>query len=171
MRETTEQPRARSNDLVVKPVGEEVLVYDLARHRAHSLNRVAAAVWQACDGARGTAALAAEATKQSGQIVPVEAVRYALQGLGKAQLLEGPVADSRLTRREVMAKLGTAAAIALPLVTTITTPTAAQTASCKAVNTPCTTTAECCGFGCGPTTSGCTCTFFKTFGTFCLRLE
>jgi hypothetical protein len=171
MRETTEQPRARTTDLVVKAIGEEVLVYDLSRHRAHSLNRVAAAVWRACDGTRGTAALATAATRDAGQIVPIEAVRYALQGLGKAQLLEGEVGDGRLTRREVMAKLGTAAAVALPLVTTITTPTVAQAVSCKAVNTPCTTTAECCGFGCGPTTSGCTCTFFKTFGTFCLRLD
>jgi Coenzyme PQQ synthesis protein D (PqqD) len=171
MRESTERPRARTSDLVVKGVGDEVLIYDLARHRAHSLNRVAAAVWRSCDGTRGVLALATAASRESGYVVPTEAVRYALQGLGRAQLLDAPFEDGRLTRREVMAKLGTAAAVALPLVTTIVTPTAAQTASCKNLNQPCTTTAECCGTGCGPSTSGCTCTFFMNAGTFCLRLD
>src|SRR5262245_18504542 len=50
MREESKQPRAKTSELVVKKVGEELLVYDLARHKAHSLNRVAAAVWRACDG-------------------------------------------------------------------------------------------------------------------------
>ena len=32
-------PRARTSGLVVKTLAEEVLVYDLTRHKAHSLNR------------------------------------------------------------------------------------------------------------------------------------
>ena len=74
-----------------------------------------------------------------------------------------------MTRRQVMASLGTAAA-ALPIVTTIVAPTPAQAVSCKNLNDPCTLDQECCGNGCGPTTGGCTCTFFKTFGKRCLQV-
>ncbi len=44
MGEKREAPRARTSGLVVKVLGDEVLVYDLARHRAHRLNHAAAAV-------------------------------------------------------------------------------------------------------------------------------
>lgn len=160
MRQENEQPQARTSDLVVKGVGEELLVYDLARHRAHSLNRVAAAVWRACDGTRGVAALGQAAARESGQAVPVDAVRYALQSLGRAQLMEGPVAEGGLTRREVMARLGTAAAVALPLVTTIIAPTSAQAASCLVENEgPCVTASQCCANGCGG--ANCICAFSK----------
>jgi hypothetical protein len=163
MRQESERPRARTSDLVVKGVREEFLVYDLARHRAHSLNRVAAAVWRACDGTRGVAALGVAAARESGQPVPIEAVRYALQSLGRAQLLEGPVEEGGLTRRQVMARLGTAAAAALPLVTTIVAPTAAQAQSAQACLSenvgPCTSDAQCCKFACGG--ENCICRFSK----------
>jgi hypothetical protein len=164
MRSESERPRARTSDLVVKGVREEVLVYDLARHRAHSLNRVAAAVWRACDGTRNVAALGVAAARESGQEVPVEAVRYALQSLGRAQLLEGPVEEGGVTRRQVMARLGTAAAAALPLVMTITAPTAAQAQSlaggCLHENEgPCTSVTQCCKLSCGG--ADCVCVFSK----------
>ena len=170
MREHSERPRARTSDLVIKGIGDEVLVYDLTTHRAHSLNRVAAAVWRACDGTRGVDRLRAAAAADAERPVPAEAVQYALQVLGRAGLLEGPVEEG-LTRRQVMAKLGTAAAVALPAVTTIIAPTAAQAVSCKALGQPCQTNAECCGEGCNPvTTFGCSCSLFKTFGLRCLQL-
>jgi hypothetical protein len=165
MAQEGKQPRARTSDLVVKEVREELLVYDLTRQRAHSLNRVAAAVWRACDGTRGVVALGKVAARESGHALPAEAVRYALQSLGRAQLLEGPVEEGGLTRREVMARLGTAAAVALPLVTTIVAPTAAQAQStppdtCLHENQgPCTSATQCCPFGCGG--ANCICTFSK----------
>jgi len=45
-------PQARSEDLVIQDIGDEVLVYDLTRHKAHCLNRTAALVWRKCDGTR-----------------------------------------------------------------------------------------------------------------------
>jgi coenzyme PQQ synthesis protein D (PqqD) len=163
MRQESEQPQARTSGLVVKGVGEELLVYDLARHQAHSLNRVAAAVWRACDGTRGVAALGGAAARESGHAVPAESVRYALQSLGRAQLLEGPGEKGGLTRREVMARLGTAAAVALPLVTTIIAPTAAQAQSPTCFNEnegPCNPSApNCCPAACGG--GNCICVFSK----------
>ena len=119
-------PTARTTGLVVKTVADKVLVYDLETHRAHSVNRVAAAVWRQCDGTR-TAATIAAALQRDG--VTEDAVRYALGKLGQARLLDGSMPTAGLTRREVMRRLGTAAAVALPMVTTIIAPTAAQAQS------------------------------------------
>ena len=122
-------PVARQHDLVIKTVGDKLLVYDLERHRAHSLNRVAAAVWRRCDGARDADRIAAELRIGNGVPVTQRAVEYALGELARARLLTGPVARVGLTRREVVRRLGTAAAVALPLVTTIVAPTAAAAQS------------------------------------------
>ena len=50
--ETGRRPRSRTEGLVMRQVGEELLVYDLERHRAHCLNRAAAIVWGECNGVR-----------------------------------------------------------------------------------------------------------------------
>ena len=44
------KPQVRKDGLVVKELPEEMLVYDLERHRAHCLNQTAALVWKHCDG-------------------------------------------------------------------------------------------------------------------------
>ena len=36
--------------MLVREIGEETLVYDLARHEAHCLNAPAAFVYRQCDG-------------------------------------------------------------------------------------------------------------------------
>ena len=152
-----ERPAARTRDVVVKAVGDEVLVYDLQRHGAHGLNAVAAAVWRACDGTRDVRALAAAATAALGQPVAPDAVRLALQDLGRAHLLTTPVEPAGLTRRELMRRLGTAAAVALPLATSVVAPSAAQAQSCLPNGAPCTASPQCCsgncdepGFACAP---------------------
>ena len=43
-------PQARKDGLIIKALTDEVVVYDLERHEVHCLNRVAALVWQHCDG-------------------------------------------------------------------------------------------------------------------------
>ncbi len=152
MAQRTAWPTRRTSGLVVKTVGDEVLVYDLDRHHAHSLNPVAAAVWRSCDGARDLPALAAAVQAELGAPVPPEAVRYAIETLGRAGLVTGPVADAGLTRRDLMRRLGTAAAVALPLVTTITAPTAAQAQSgiveCLQAGASCSFSAQCCSNNC-----------------------
>jgi hypothetical protein len=60
--------------------------------------------------------------------------RLALQSLRKANLIEEKAVDVRekptVSRRELMKTLGKAAAITLPVVTSIVAPEAAQAASC-----------------------------------------
>ncbi len=43
-------PRARQENLIVRELLDEVLVYDLRRDKAHCLNRTTALVWKHCDG-------------------------------------------------------------------------------------------------------------------------
>ncbi len=43
-------PRAREDNLIVEPVGDELLVYDRDRHQAHCLSRATAFIWRRCDG-------------------------------------------------------------------------------------------------------------------------
>ena len=159
-------PLARRDGLVVKTVGDEVLVYDLERARAHSLNAQAAAIWRQCDGRRPVAALAAAVRAETGVPVTAAAVEYGLAALSRARLLAGERPVLGPTRRQVLAKIGTAAAI--PLVLSITAPTAAQAQSptCIPQGGACTGFTCCPGLLCFRTTptlgvcppdTGCTC--------------
>ena len=138
-----ERPVARTAGLVVKAAGDEVLVYDLERHRAHSLNRVAAAVWRTCDGRRTEGEIVARLRDEQAIPVTPELVRYGLRELERARLVSGSGRDGALTRRELMRRLGTAAA-AVPLVTSIVAPTAAEAQSCTGAGDTCTSLAQCC---------------------------
>ena len=137
-------PLARRDGLVVKTVGDEVLVYDLERARAHSLDALAAAIWRQCDGRRPVAALAAAVRADTGPPVTAAAVEYGLAALGRARLLAGERPVPGPTRRQVLARIGTAAAI--PLVLSITAPTAAQAQSqaCLPTGSAC-VGGDCCG--------------------------
>jgi hypothetical protein len=124
------KPIAREKGLVVQDLADETLVYDLERHKAHCLNRTAAAVWRLCDGKRDEAALARLLEKDLGTAADTDVVRLALRDLGRARLLQEPVAaDTRLSRRRLIQRLGQA--VALPLVVSIVSPTAAQAATCR----------------------------------------
>ena len=145
-----DRPAARTSGLVVKALRDEVLIYDLAQHRAHSLNRPAAAVWRACDGTRTAGQIAALLREADLPVAP-EAVRYALAELGKTRLLASPVVESGLTRRQLLARLGTGAAV--PLVSSIVAPRAAQAQSCLGVGAVCGGGPPCCaGLNCCITT-------------------
>jgi hypothetical protein len=150
----TDRPIARTGGLATNAAGDEVLVYDLERHRAHRLNAVAATVWRHCDGSRDVAAIAAVLRGSGGPSMTVEVVRYALAELGRARLLRAPVAGTALTRRELVQRVGRAAAVALPLVASITVPTAAQAQSVlclppsdTGLGVDCTSDEDCCGPG------------------------
>lgn len=124
------KPNAREKGLVVQDLADETLVYDLERHKAHCLSRTAAAVWRLCDGKRDEAALARLLEKDLGTAADEDVVRLALRDLGRARLLQEPVAaDARLSRRRLIQRLGEA--VALPLVVSIVSPTAAQAATCR----------------------------------------
>ena len=233
-------PKARSEGIISKEVGGELLVYDCDRDQAHCLNETAAAVWNLCDG--GTSLLeiserlavsrqmavasrqtaeadgsretaegsgeTAEGSRQkavgreqtadssgktaegfslstqqtalstSSQMTPDNQIIWlALDQLRRSHLLEETTAANEettwpeaipglenMSRREAVRRIGLGAAITLPIVISMTAPTAVEAAvSCGASCHPCSTPADCCGVcsnttvpGCGPTTPRCT---------------
>jgi Coenzyme PQQ synthesis protein D (PqqD) len=123
-------PRARQDNLTVRELPEETLVYDKERHKAHCLNRTAALVWRHCDGATSLDELGRLLAAELGVAEAVEVVGLALEQLQRRHLLAEaplPLAD-RLSRRDALKKLALTAA-ALPLVMTIATKAAAQSMS------------------------------------------
>jgi hypothetical protein len=142
------RPLARSDGLVVRELPEEVLVYDLGTHKALCLNRTAALVWKLCDGRRGVEAILRALRAETGEPFTEEVVWLALERLSRdgllAERVRSPAALAGVSRREVLKKIGLAAAVTLPVVTAIVAPTTAQAASCTPTGGACTASAECC---------------------------
>lgn len=136
-------PLARTDRLLVMDIDGETLVYDLARHRAHCLNAVAARVWRLCDGRTSVDRIAVAVADATGAAVDEDLVGYALRRLNGARLIEGlrPVAPARtVTRRDLLQRM-TAAGVGmlmLPTVASIVAPTTLQAqASCLPTGAPC----------------------------------
>jgi hypothetical protein len=144
-------PEARKEGLVVQELSGEVLVYDRERNKAHCLNSTAALVWEYCDGKTSVAQIARAIEGEIKAPVDEDVIWLGVEQLSKTHLLqEGaklPEHKSGLSRREVMKRIGLAAAVALPVVTSIVAPTAAQAATCIPLGQPCTTSAQCCAPG------------------------
>jgi hypothetical protein len=156
-------PVARSEDLVIQELPDEVLVYDLRRHKAHCLNQTAAFVWNHCDGRSTPNQIASLMGQEFSQSVSVDAVWFALSKLSKADLLQEPVSlpqtKAGLSRRSAMRRIGLGA-LMIPVVMTIVSPTAMAGASVPAACIPCTRfgsgamRADTCPAECGPTVLG-----------------
>ena len=152
-------PQARRSGVITSELDGEILIYDLARHRAHCLNASAAFVWRNCDGQRTEADLAVLWQEATGQPGGQEIVTLALRQLQRARLLEAMIetTGSRFSRQELLRKAGFVGAAAIvPTVLSIVAPPAAYAASCIhcGTSTPCTQGAVAC---CSP----CTCTKYR----------
>jgi hypothetical protein len=134
-------PSARKSKLVVRELAEEVLVYDEETHRAHCLNRTAALVWERCDGATPVSAIAERIGRQLSSPFSDDLVLLALDQLAEFDLLAPgaarPAPPNLISRRKMIRRLGLAAAVSLPLITSIVSPTAAGAQSpCNESNCP-----------------------------------
>lgn len=139
MKRTERLAEARKEGLLVHPLSDEVLVYDLDRHKAHCLNKTAALVWNRCDGKTSVAELAQKLEDEVGAPVDEQLVWLALDQLRRTRLLRqetppvhtarSPLQTAGLSRRELIKRAGIGAAIALPIVTSILAPTPAQAAT------------------------------------------
>lgn len=118
------KPQARRTDVIVQGVGTDVLVYDQLRDAAHSLNATAAYLYWQADGTRTVAELATGMSHALGVPDDARLVEEGLAQLTRVDLLEsGRTTDGRaVSRREVVRRLGALAA-AMPIVTSIVTPT------------------------------------------------
>lgn len=149
------QPMARLAHMVMSHVGEEVLVYDETTHAIHRLNPTSHLVWSLCDGTRSLPDLAQAASAALGTEVTDAVVRLALSQLASAKLLDGDLSlvqkEPRQSRRTVLRRLAIAGGVALPVLVSISAPTAVQAQSCLGLGTPCSSSAQCCLGLCGTT--------------------
>jgi hypothetical protein len=125
-------PVAREDELLVQEVGDETVVYDGKTKEAHCLSPLADVVFVNSDGRTTIKQLASLAAERLGEPVDEARVLDALAQLEERNLLERSAAQTGRSRREVLgqgAKLSAAAA-AMPLITSIVVPTpaSAQTA-------------------------------------------
>lgn len=128
-----EHPQARSEDLVVEEIGQETLVYDLAKDRAHCLNRTSSWIWKRCDGRTSVAELTVALCRELGTEFDEQWVRISLKQLSRAGLLDRPARTSSAfataSRREFAKKLGKMAVL-VPVISSVTAPLSAQLLSC-----------------------------------------
>lgn len=146
-------PRSRTEKLIVQETSDETLVYDLAKHKAHCLNRSAAAVWSMCDGRSTVTQAASVLNERFGLPADERIVHLALDHLAKAKLLDDgheSLPDVGSSRREVIQRIGLIGglAIALPLVSSIVAPMAAAAATCIPNGFACEASADCCSGRC-----------------------
>jgi hypothetical protein len=125
------KPRARHEGLLVRDLGDEVVVYDLEAHRSHCLNETAALVLRECDGHRTVAVIAAQVGRELGGPPHEDLVRYTLRKLADARLLDQPTREAAtLTRRQLARRIGQAAL--LPVVISLLAPKPSEAATCQA---------------------------------------
>jgi hypothetical protein len=141
-------PRMRTQRLIIDELPDEVLVYDLDRHKAHCLNQTAALVWKLCDGRTMPRAIARRVQSELDQPFSEDLVWLALRQLNKIHLLEEsvglPTQLAGMSRREMVRAMGIAAAVSVPLITSIVSPTAVQASTCFPGGHACSTSAQCC---------------------------
>jgi hypothetical protein len=136
-------PAAR-DDLLVRELADEAVVYDFATARAHCINPAALQVFRLCDGQKSVKQIA----RALGAPFDEGTVWIAVGALAKAKLLRepAPVPPVDHSRRRFFR---TAAATALvPLVWSIVAPTPAYAASCTVNCVPasaCMVVGTCCG--------------------------
>lgn len=136
------KPNARREKLIVKDLGGDTVVYDEATSEAHELNRTAALVWRHCDGQKSVADLARIVGEETALPADEGVVGLAIAQLTQAGLLEQSegAAVAAISRRQLVGRLGAAAALLLPAVTTVVAPTSAMAQSGPIPPTPFPTT-------------------------------
>jgi len=145
------KPRARKDGLVVRELSGELLVYDRERKKALCLNETAALIWNLCDGETSVSALRSSLEDKTATTVEEQVIWYALDQFNKDHLLEEraqrPADIDRMSRRELIQRIGLAASI--PLVASIVAPNVFAAVSCTQT---CSLPTDCTAAGC---TNGC----------------
>lgn len=140
-----ELPERRKKGLVVQELSDEVLVYDLERHKAHCLNHTAAMIWKRCDGKTSIAEIARMMKYEMNGVIDEEVIWEAVSQLSRNNLLVERISKpTGMTRREVIRKIGITAAVALPAVISIVAPSAVQAQSCRTLLQSCSPSQQCC---------------------------
>jgi len=143
-------PQARKERLLVEELDDELLIYDLDRHKAHCLNLTAALIWIRCDGKTSAREMARSLERELDTFVEEEIVWQGIKQLEKARLLiNSNHRTESASRRDVIRKAGAVATVALPFITSIVAPRSVEAGSCVALgDIGCNTNRPCCAGVC-----------------------
>src|SRR5262245_1283049 len=110
-------------NLIVRRLKDELILYDRKTNRAYCLNRVAGEVWGLCDGKTTLSEIVEHFQKIGEPEIDRNVIYLSLRKLERAGLLKNDWPDvERITlssRRALIKKLGIAATLSLPIVTSI----------------------------------------------------
>ena len=135
-RHSEQRPLARKEGLLIERLPDEVLVYDLDRKKAHCLNGSAALIWNHCDGKTSVEGIRRILEQDAQGKINGDVVWLGLDQLYEARLIDTklvkPGARGRLSRRELVKRIGVA--VSIPLVASVLAPTASAAVSCVGRN-------------------------------------
>lgn len=147
-------PLARQEGLIVRELPDEVLVYDLSTDKAHCLNQTSALIWKHCDGQTTVGELVRLIEREMKTPADADVVWLALKQLERFKLLEERVQQpAKVSRRDLILKYAPATLV-LPVILSISAPTAAQAGStppppsCLPDGASCSVDSDCCSFNC-----------------------
>jgi len=128
-------PRALRSNIFTESLADETILYDKAAHKAHSLNKTVAMVWESADGQKSVGEIAGVLHRNLGLPEDRSIVLLALEELQTAGLLETTPevgeGEERPSRRQVARRLALAGASVglVPLVASVLAPTPAMASS------------------------------------------
>lgn len=127
-------PKAISEGLTKKKIGNELLIYDHRQNRAILLNEASYLVWEQCDGETSVETITELLAKKDPSPIDPSIVVLALEKLDSEELLErnwaSPPRSQGFTRRELMTIVGKTSLVALPTVMAISIAGPASAQSC-----------------------------------------
>jgi hypothetical protein len=141
--------RFKQRKLIAREIGDELLLFDEQTSTAHCLNGIAGEMWTACE-AESSAADITDSLCSRWPELKEDVVEASLSHMADAGLLEETEEQEivSMSRRNLVRKMGLAAAVALPIVvTSVLIPPAASAASCGK-------TGAICGLGQPPCCAG-----------------
>ncbi len=134
------RPVCKAN-ILFQELENEVLLYDLSNHKAHSLNQTSALVYEFCDGTNSVAEISELMSKELKTLVSEDLVWLALKQLKRQNLLENAEDLTHqvagLSRRELLKKGRLPSLVLLPVIISIVAPTSMMAASCTPFMFPC----------------------------------
>src|SRR2546423_6693993 len=111
--------RFKQRKLIGRTIDDEFLVFDEEASTAHCLNGIAGEMWRACEREISVREVT-EVLRPRWPDIEEDVVAASLSKLAAAGLLEGTTVQENIStgRRQLIRKLGLAAAVAIPIVVT-----------------------------------------------------
>lgn len=123
-----QNPQSRKADIIVVELDDEVLIYDQKINKAFNLNKTSALIWELCDGQHSLSEISRLLGEKLNAEVDDGLVWLALEQLRQENLIENEVVLPEslvgLSRRQAIRKVGLAAVITLPFISSLVAPTA-----------------------------------------------